>query len=309
LIEFASGIYQLKIPLPFAMEPLNAWLVDSGDGWVLIDSGMHTAACWNALQREVSATGVDWRDIQTLLITHMHPDHVGLAPHVKQASGAAIAMHRLDASLLHDLAKPETAEHWNGVALRLAGSAADLAGPVNAAFHLLTVKFPDLSPDLLLEGGERFGGLETLWTPGHSPGHLSFFDRKRKLLFSGDHILQTTSPNIGWLPNGDPLADYLASLEQLAAQEVDFVLPGHGDPLANHQEWIRGATRHHQERLSRIEQILAEPASAHDIAGLLWNRALDPIHYRFAIFEVLAHLVHLAALGRVEKIGTVWRLT
>jgi glyoxylase-like metal-dependent hydrolase (beta-lactamase superfamily II) len=291
------------------MEALNAWLVDSGDGWVLIDSGMQTAAGWNALQREVAETGVDWRDIGTLLLTHMHPDHVGLAPKVQEASGAAIAMHVRDAELLRDFATPGTAEHWNGVALDLAGSPPELAGPVNAAFHLLTVKFPDLVPDLPLQGGERFGRLEAVLTPGHSPGHLCFLDRDRKILFSGDHILETTSPNIGWLPGENPLENYLASLAALAGREIELVLPGHGDPVHDHRAWIERTTIHHVDRLAQICTIVEErPATAHQITARIWARPLDPIHYRFAIFEVLAHLIYLKSQGRLESYGKTWRV-
>jgi glyoxylase-like metal-dependent hydrolase (beta-lactamase superfamily II) len=307
LTEFAAGIYRLKVPLPFAMEALNAWLVDSGDGWVLIDCGMHTAAAWAALQFEIAAAGVAWSDIRTVLITHMHPDHVGLAPQVKQASEATVAMHRRDAELLREFARPDTAEHWNGVALDLAGSPAALAGPVNAAFHLLTVKFPDFAPDLLLEGTERFGCLEAMLTPGHSPGHLCFLDHDRSLFFSGDHILETTSPNIGWLPDENPLAGYLRSLDEISKLEIQFVLPGHGEPLAGHREWIQRTTRHHMERLALIHQIVTrQAATAHQIAGRIWERALDPIHYRFAIFEVLAHLVYLRAQGLVHSSERIW---
>lgn len=276
------------------MDPLNAWLVDSGDGWVLIDAGMHTEAGWRALDRAVSDTGVAWSDVRTLLITHMHPDHVGLAPHVKRASESVVGMHARDAELLKEFARPGTAERWNGIALELAGSPPEMLGPVNAAFHLLTVKFPDLDPELALAGGERFGRLEAIWSPGHSPGHICLIDRGRKLLFSGDHILETASPNIGWLPEGDPLGDYLTSLQAIAALDIDLVLPGHGDPIRDHRAWISSTIAHHKERLERIAEMMAErPHTAHEISLRLWKRELDPIHYRFAIFEVLAHMVHL----------------
>jgi glyoxylase-like metal-dependent hydrolase (beta-lactamase superfamily II) len=299
--------HQLRIPLPFAMDPLNAWLVDSGDGWVLIDSGMHTNAGRRALDRAVADTGVPWSDVRTVIFTHMHPDHVGLAPYVKQASGAIAGMHALDADLLREFAKPETAPHWNGVAMDLAGSPAELKGPVNAAFQLLTVKFPELELELDLKGGERLGGLEVLWAPGHSPGHICLIDREKKMLFSGDHILETASPNIGWLPEGDPLLDYLASLRCIAPMDIDLVLPGHGEPMRTHREWIDGAVAHHLERLEKIQDMIRQrPHTAHEISLGLWKRELEPIHYRFAIFEVLAHLVYLENQGAVRHEGAAW---
>ena len=293
LLSKTADVHRIRVPLPFAMEPLNAWLADSGDGWVLIDTGMQIPSSWNALERGVRDAGVAWRDVRHIVITHMHPDHVGLVLKAREASGAPVSMHGLDAGLLREFAVPERAEHWNGVALKLAGSPPDKIGPVNAAFHMLTVKFPLLAPDRLLRGGERIGRFEVIWTPGHSPGHVCLHDRERKLLFSGDHILQTTSPNIGWLPDGDPLGDYLASLRSLLDLDVETVLPGHGEAISEHRAWIRGTLAHHQDRLDRIAEFSAErPLTAHELSTKLWPRELDPIHYRFAIFEVLAHLVH-----------------
>jgi glyoxylase-like metal-dependent hydrolase (beta-lactamase superfamily II) len=302
------GVHRLVIPLPFAMNSLNAWLVDSGDGWILIDTGMHTAAGWRALDRAYAASGASWRDLRTLVITHMHPDHVGLAPEVKKASAASIGMHGLDSDLLREFTNPDQAEYWNGVALDLAGSPGDLKGPVNAAFHLLTVKFPDVNPEIVLEGGEKIGSLEVIWTPGHSPGHVCLYDAERRILFSGDHILDTTSPNIGWLPEGDPLGDYLTSLRHLRSRDIDIVLPGHGEPIRDHRGWIDRALQHHADRCERITEIVAEnPRTAHEISLVLWMRDLDPIHYRFAIFEVLAHCVHLERRGVIRHEGTLWR--
>lgn len=303
----SSQIHRLRVPLPFAMAPLNAWLIDSGDGWILLDTGMQTGAAWQALEAGVLATGVRWSDIRTIIITHMHPDHVGLVPRAREASAALLAMHGLDADLLREFAKPEMAAHWNGVALGLAGSPPEMLGPVNAAFHLLTVSFPALDPDLRLVGGERFGSLEVMWSPGHSPGHICLLDRGRRVLFSGDHLIDTVSPNIGWLPDGNPLGDYLASLAQVAELDIETVLPGHGEPIPDHRGWIAKTVAHHRLRLARICEIVAEhPRTAHEISLLLWDRTLTPVDYRFAIFEVLAHLIHLEAQGAIEHHGHLW---
>ena len=289
------------------MAPLNAWLVDSGNGWILIDTGIRTKPAWKALDAAVLAAGVRWNEVKTIAITHMHPDHVGLVPHARAASGAAIAIHGLDADLLREFAKPEMSDHWNGVALSLAGSPPEMVGPVNAAFRLITVEFPDIEPELRLSGGERFGALEVIWSPGHSPGHICLLDRERGLLFSGDHLIDTASPNIGWLPDGNPLGDYLASLAQIAVLEIERVLPGHGEPIPDHRAWIEKAAAHHASRLARIHALIAaQSRTAHEISLLLWDRPLTPIDYRFAIFEVLAHLVHLESQGAIRHDGNIW---
>ncbi len=289
------------------MAPLNAWLVDSGDGWVLIDAGMSTAAAWKALDAAVNGTGVGWSDVRTVIVTHMHPDHVGLVPQACQASGASVAMHALEADLLREFAKPETGNHWNRIALELAGSGPEMLGPVNAAFQLITGQFPNLDPEFRLAGGERFGSLEVIWAPGHSPGHICLLDRERRILFSGDHLIDTASPNIGWLPDGDPLDAYLKSLAEIETLDIRLVLPGHGEPIPDHRAWIEKTTTHHRSRLARIEAMVThQPRTAHQITGLLWERSLTPLDYRFAIFEVLAHLVHLEAQGKVSHHLSNW---
>lgn len=284
------------------MEPLNAWLADTGDGWLLLDTGMPIASCWKALRRGIEDAGVAWSDIRTVVISHMHPDHVGLAMDAREASGAPIAMHWRDQELLNEFSTTERAEHWNGVALRLAGSPAESIPKVNAAFHLLTVKFPSFAAELPLRGSERFGPWEVIWTPGHSPGHVCLFDRERRALLSGDHILETASPNISWLPDGNPLEAYFGALRELGKLEIDVVLPGHGEPIHQHRSWIERTVAHHEQRLERIQELCAEqPLTAHEITIRLWGEDLPPIHYRFAIFEVLAHLIYLENSGGVTR--------
>jgi glyoxylase-like metal-dependent hydrolase (beta-lactamase superfamily II) len=158
--------------------------------------------------------------------------------------------------------------------------------------------FQRLTPDRLLSGGEffatRHGCLEVLWTPGHSPGHICLYDRARRVLLSGDHILEHISPNIGWQAGRDALGEFLSSLERIAGLEVDLILPSHGAPFSGHREWVRKTQEHHRERCARIVSLVDGGArTGHQIAEQLWNRALSPFHYRFAIFELLAHLEYL----------------
>jgi glyoxylase-like metal-dependent hydrolase (beta-lactamase superfamily II) len=158
--------------------------------------------------------------------------------------------------------------------------------------------FELLTPDRLLSGGETIvtahGALEIVWTPGHSPGHVCLYDCQRRVLISGDHILQHISPNIGWHPGRDALGEYLTSLDRIAALDVDLILPSHGAPFTGHREWVRKTHEHHAERCARIVELVNGGATTADqIAARLWNRHLSPFHYRFAIFEVLAHLEYL----------------
>jgi glyoxylase-like metal-dependent hydrolase (beta-lactamase superfamily II) len=174
--------------------------------------------------------------------------------------------------------------------------------------------FERLSPDRLLRGGETIatahGLLEVVWTPGHSPGHVCLYDRERRVLISGDHILEHISPNIGWQPEHDALGEFLSSLDRIAALDVDLVLPSHGAPFRGHREWVRNTQQHHAERCAKIVTLVDNGAATADlIAGQLWNRHLSPFHYRFAIFEVLAHLEYLERRGtlRADRSGDVYR--
>jgi glyoxylase-like metal-dependent hydrolase (beta-lactamase superfamily II) len=127
---------------------------------------------------------------------------------------------------------------------------------VHSSMFEIQQSFERLTPDRLLSGGETIatahGALEVLWTPGHSPGHVCLYDRERRVLISGDHILQHISPNIGWQPGRDALGEFLSSLDRIAALDVDLILPSHGAPFTGHREWVRKTHEHHAERCARI---------------------------------------------------------
>jgi glyoxylase-like metal-dependent hydrolase (beta-lactamase superfamily II) len=128
------------------------------------------------------------------------------------------------------------------------------------------------------------------------------YGRERRVLFSGDQMLELISPNIGWHPERDPLSEYLTSLQDLERLEIDLILPSHGAPFSGHREWIQRTVEHHEERCHRILALLAAaPKTAAALVEQLWDRPLDPFHYRFAVFEVLAHLEYLERQNRVTQ--------
>ena len=127
--------------------------------------------------------------------------------------------------------------------------------------------------------------------------------RERRVLFSGDQMLEDISPNIGWHEDRDPLGEFLASLDALARLEIELILPSHGAPFSGHREWIRKTIEHHADRCARILKLLeSTPKSAADVADQLWERPFTPFHYRFAVFEVLAHLEYMERQGRVVRL-------
>ncbi len=300
--EVAPGIHMLELPLPFSLGIVNVWLVRLESGWLLIDTGMQTDACFDALVRALEGLSVEWRDIRHILLTHIHPDHMGLASKLVALTGAPLDLHRADHALLDHITNTERHRDWQQEILTTAGVSPEMRALVHSSMFEIQQSFELLTPDRLLSGGERIpvahGALEVIWTPGHSPGHVCLYDRQRRLLVSGDHILQHISPNIGWQPGHDALGEFLSSLDNIAALDVDLILPSHGAPFTGHREWVRKTHEHHAERCARIVELIDGGATtAHLVAQKLWNRHLSPFHYRFAIFEVMAHLEYLERRG------------
>ncbi|HVN06294.1 MAG TPA: MBL fold metallo-hydrolase [Bryobacteraceae bacterium] len=296
--EVLPGIFMLELPLPFSLGIINVYLVRLDSGYLLIDAGMQTEACFDALARALEGLSVDWRDIRRILLTHIHPDHMGLAVKLTGLTGAPLDLHAADYELLIEITDQDRHRDWQQEVLAAAGVPPELCARVQAAMADVQQNFRRLTPDRLLTGGEsiatKHGALEVIWTPGHSPGHVCLYDRERRVLLSGDHMLEHISPNIGWQPGRDALGEFLGSLDQIAALDIDLILPAHGAPFTGHREWVRKTQQHHAERCDRIVELVAGGATtAHLMVHGLWNRRLSPFHYRFAIFEVMAHLEYL----------------
>jgi glyoxylase-like metal-dependent hydrolase (beta-lactamase superfamily II) len=171
-----------------------------------------------------------------------------------------------------------------------------------------------VEPDVLLNGGDRFSTgsatLEAVFTPGHTPGHVCYYDRERRLLFSGDHILSRITSNVTMYmsTSQDPLGDYLASVDRVGALDVGLVLPAHQETLSDLSERVRQLHRHHDARLEAVLAACAKgPATAYEVAAATpWDSApwvkMEAGLRRAALGEILAHLEYLRARGKVERI-------
>lgn len=300
------GVFLIVLPLPFALGAINVYLVRLTDGYLVVDCGMDTDACFEALWLAVAERGVAWRDIRQILLTHVHPDHMGLAPRLLKLTGAKLLLHTHDAEYLDQLAQSDEYREWAADVLRRSGVPADVITKIDEGAHEIHKNFQRLEPNVLLNGGEKIfsaaGELEVLWTPGHSPGHVCLYGPDRRVLFSGDQMLELISPNIGWHPERDPLGEYLNSLQELGRLEIDLILPSHGAPFSGHREWIERTVEHHEQRCARILTLLGNaPQTASMLVNQLWDRPLEPFHYRFAVFEVLAHLEYLERREKVRR--------
>jgi glyoxylase-like metal-dependent hydrolase (beta-lactamase superfamily II) len=249
-----------------------------------------------------------------VLVTHIHPDHYGLAGRVREASGAWVALHPADAALLHDrYDDPEQLITLVGAMLRRVGA------PEDELLSLERASMPVLpfvsagAPDILMEDGDKpeVAGwdLVAIWTPGHSPGHLCFYEATNRLMLSGDHVLPRITPNISLHPQTgmDPLGDFLQSLDKVAEYPADEVLPAHEHRFVGLQGRVEELKAHHEARFTEaIDAIGNGVTTAWDIAACLrWSRSWDRIQgfmRRAAVGETMAHLRALEQRGVLREV-------
>lgn len=311
------GLWSIPVPIP--INPLRYVLVyalELAGGVALVDAGWDTPEAWQALTDGLGVAGYKVEDVRAVLVTHIHPDHYGLAGRVRERSGAWVALHPSDARLLGDRYR-EVDDLRDTVRTQLEehGAPADEADELSGS-SMNVRPFVDLSdPDVSLNDGEvlPLSGwqLTVVWTPGHSPGHVCFHDPRRRLLLSGDHVLPRISPNITvhaqQRPN--PLGEFLDALQRVRGLPVDEVLPAHEYRFSGLADRVDQLAAHHDERLDELAALVAgSPGqTGWQLAQQLsWSRPWEEIRghvRRIALGETLAHLVMLAVRGRVTENG------
>ncbi len=319
--EIVAGIYQLQLPPSGSyLEYVNVYLVRGDSGYLLIDTGWNTEEAFNYLKGQLAKLQVDLTQISQIVVTHIHPDHCGLAGRLKQLSQAKVALHHQEKDFIESryvnmdelLHQMRQWLHINGVPTE------ELPELQMASLGMARFVTPAL-PDVILHGGETLSinsfSFKVIWTPGHSPGHICLYEPNQKLLFTGDHILATITPNIGLNPqsSSNPLGDYINSLNLVKQLEVNLVLPGHEKPFAGLQKRVGELLQHHERRKSEILGILkTKPKTAYQIClEMTWlldtyvngvrGYDLAPWDKRMAVLETLAHLESMRVDGKVDK--------
>lgn len=306
--ELAPGFWRIRLPFHFELNHVNVYLVRLDDGWLLVDAGFGNDESWAALDGAVRSLGLRWRDVRQVAITHTHPDHWGLAPRVIHESGGAwVALHAAEAANLKRLAlsihKPSVLDKR----LRSWGTPEDLIARITGAFLDMRQRFDAIEADQVWHGGETIetaalGALRVVFTPGHAAGHVCFYSERDGWLISGDHVLPKITPHVSWMSEANALADYRTSIDAVAALDARHVAPGHGDPFGDLAGRAAEIKRHHEARCRKIEDAIAGGAATpHDVVAVLWPKALSPFNYRFAIYEVMAHLKYM---GREAELVT-----
>ena len=224
----------------------------------MLDTGLKTDESLLALEAALAGLNLDWRVITRILISHMHPDHVGAAAEIRRRSGRRSACTRARPKWSSRAApdhkffeRAEPYMHAHGVPQADIDAMREEASGVSERMERFVA-------DESIAGGDTIefagGALRAVMAPGHSPAMLCFHCPEQRLLFSTDAILERTTPNIGvhWFYQGNPLGEYLNSLRTLELLDVDKVLHSHGRPFQGHREWIAGVRGHHRKRCAQI---------------------------------------------------------
>lgn len=311
-IEVAEGVLWMRLPLPMQLDHVNVYALDDGDGWTLIDTGFDSRRS-RAIWERLLAGPLGGRPVRRLIVTHHHPDHVGLAGWF-QAAGAELYMTRtawlMARMLLLDVQEappPETLEFWRRAGMRREVFDKRRAErPFNFAdvVHPMPLGFERLRQGDVLRIGGRDWDLHV--GHGHAPAHATFWSRDDDLVLAGDQILSTISSNIGVYPTepeADPLGEWLESCDRLAglAQEGHLVLGGHKLPFTGLPLRMRQLADNHHHALDRLVDWLDSPKTADDCFLPIFKRRIEGDAYGMALVEAVAHLNHLYRQGRVHR--------
>jgi glyoxylase-like metal-dependent hydrolase (beta-lactamase superfamily II) len=319
------GLWSIPVPLPQnSLRYVLVYLFETDRGPYLVDAGWNTDDAFGALVAGMKVAGCEVSEVQGVMVTHIHPDHYGLAGRIRDASGAWISLHPADAELIHDrYDEPDDLLLRVAAALRRMGAPDEELEPLRNASMPMRPLVDPVVPDVLLEDGQKpevpGWDLTAIWTPGHSPGHLCFYEGRRQLMLSGDHVLPRITPNIPYHPQAgaNPLGQYLESLDKLEPYEVEEVLPAHEYRFTDLHRRLEELRQHHRERFNEVIAILRDgPHTAWDIAAhMKWSRSWDDIAgfmRRAAVGEAVSHLrvLELDGLIRVEEgEPALWYLT
>jgi len=308
----ANGIHTMPVPTPFAVGRINCYLIE-GDPLTLIDAGPRSEQSLAELDIHINDAGHRVEDIDLIIATHQHIDHIGLIKTVAERSGAEVAALDKSVERLATFADASDDEDDLAVSLMLrhgvnediASALRNLSGGYRQWGDKVEVTMP-LAADSHLELGDR--RLKVLHRPGHSPSDTVFWDEENRMAFGGDHLLShiSSNPLISRPLDGSPgrtrsLIDYNASMALTREMPIDLMLSGHGDPITDHAGLIGKRMESQARRLEKIHGILAEePRSAHAVAEAIWGNVAVTQAF-LTLSEVIGHLDILMADGRVAE--------
>lgn len=295
------GVTQITIPLPFRLNHVNCFLAEGERGWTIIDAGLNndvTSDKWRPI--------IEKHDVTDIILTHYHPDHFGYAGTLQQLTNAEVWMTEIDAEA--------GLSYWEQDSIMVVNENYNRCDLPDNLSLLLTTDEESFNPQVkpyptvqhFLEEGMKlvFGKheYEVIFTPGHSDGLITLYNKENSILFSTDHILPRISPNISYWFRGNPnpLQSYMTSLEKIKALDVDYVIPSHGMPFRKANKRIEELLLHHLERLEVTYESIQQPATIYEVNQQLF-RTLNIHETRFAVGETLTHLEYLFLNNQCKK--------
>jgi glyoxylase-like metal-dependent hydrolase (beta-lactamase superfamily II) len=306
-VEVAEGIVRVTYPMPMKPGHVHGYLVPTGDGYLLVDTGLglpEMVERWAELVPQLD------RPVTEILVTHFHPDHVGGTADAVEVTGAPVLQGAVDH---YQCEKVWGSDAW---VPQLAAWFAQQGVPPEETAELLEVgsvyrTFVHFVAEArLLREGDEVAGWRLIELPGHADGHICLL--KGGVLIAGDHLLPRITPAVGLYPDSrpDPLGDFMASLERVSELAPAIALPGHGEPIADPAGRALEIVQHHRDRLDEAEAALRRgPRTGYDLSHVLFPGDLGAAQRRFAVAEALSHAERLVAEKRAARGSADGRVT
>ncbi|MFC4243183.1 MBL fold metallo-hydrolase [Gryllotalpicola reticulitermitis] len=306
--EVMPGVWTLPTEFPSKGQPLRYTLsyvlLDTAGGVHLIDPGVDTSANWKRLETLLASLGRELADIRTVVVTHLHFDHLGIGARVRAATGAQVVLHRLEQAAIDGEfggADRERFERWGVPAAR--------RGELDRVTQERFSK-AQITADRLVEDGDvlEFPGirLHVIWTPGHTYGSICLRHEEGKLVFTGDHVLPLLNPGLGLggpTPS-NPISDYLDALDRVARFDDHQVCPGHGYRFYGLRARCDALSAHHARRTAEVAEVLdrLDRPSVWQVASeLYWSLGWENLSH-YLLDSALAQVeMHIARLGRIAE--------
>jgi glyoxylase-like metal-dependent hydrolase (beta-lactamase superfamily II) len=308
-----AGIHRLQIPTPFAVGRVNCYLIED-DPLTLVDTGPNSGKSLDELEQQLSALGRSISDIELVILTHQHIDHLGLVEIIADRSGADVAAIDVVVPFVQNFGDDiELDDRFAASLMMRHGIPEDVVVALRSVSRSFRAWGARANVTRPLHDGEalRLGDrvLEVQHRPGHSPSDTVFWDSEREILICADHLIAHISSNPlisrpldGSEERPHALMIYIESLRRTRELPAKILLPGHGEPITDHRALIDERFALHRRRAEKIHGLIAErPRSAYEIAQDIWGNVAVTQAF-LTLSEVLGHVDLLAAEGRVREV-------